>query len=201
MTVSKEDLLKDSEFDPNGVERIAFRKVKHPIAIVEPDPTWSQHFALAKARIETAIGDTAISINHVGSTSVPNLPAKAVIDIDLTVRDINDEASYVSQLESQGFHFLLREPHWHGHRFFCDYGDVPTNLHVWGPDCPEAARHKIFTDWLKKNEDDRKLYENIKRESAAASIASGEDVIEYNNRKQNVIREILRRAFKDLGYL
>ena len=78
---------------------------------------------------------------------------------------------------------------------------MPTNLHVWGPDCPEAARHKIFTDWLRKNEDDRKLYENIKRESAAASIASGEDVIEYNNRKQNVIREILRRAFKDLGYL
>ncbi|KAG8670641.1 hypothetical protein FPOAC1_010074 [Fusarium poae] len=201
MTISKEALLKDYEFDPSLIERIAFRKVKHPIAIVEPDPSWPQHFALAKARIETALGDTVVSVDHVGSTSVPGLQAKAVIDIDLTVRDVNDEASYVQALENAGFHFLVREPKWHGHRFFCDYGDVPTNLHVWGPDCPEAARHKIFADWLRNNEDDRKLYENIKRESSKASIASGEDVMEYNKRKQNVIREILQRAFKALGYL
>ncbi|KAL4728152.1 hypothetical protein ACLX1H_004888 [Fusarium chlamydosporum] len=201
MTISAEALLKHYEFDPTLVERVDFRKVKHPIAIVEPDPSWPQHFDLAKARIETAIGSTALSINHVGSTSVPDLPAKAVIDIDLTVKDVNDEASYAPALEAAGFHFLVREPHWHGHRFFCDYGDVPTNLHVWGPDCPEAARHKIFTDWLRRNEEDRKLYEKVKRESAEASIASGEDVMEYNKRKENVIREILQRAFKDLGYL
>ncbi|EKJ70488.1 hypothetical protein FPSE_09349 [Fusarium pseudograminearum CS3096] len=201
MTVSKEALLNDYEFDPSLVERIAFRKVKHTIAIVEPDPSWPQHFDLAKTRIETALGDTAVSINHVGSTSVPGLPAKRVIDIDLTVQDVNDEASYVQALENVGFHFLLREPHWHGHRFFCDYGDVPTNLHVWGPDCPEAARHKIFTDWLRNNEEDRKLYEGVKREASEASIAGGEDVMAYNKRKENVIREILQRAFKALGYL
>ncbi|QPC80433.1 hypothetical protein HYE68_011185 [Fusarium pseudograminearum] len=201
MTVSKEALLNDYEFDPSLVERIAFRKVKHTIAIVEPDPSWPHHFDLAKTRIGTALGDTAVSINHVGSTSVPGLPAKRVIDIDLTVQDVNDEASYVQALEDVGFHFLLREPHWHGHRFFCDYGDVPTNLHVWGPDCPEATRHKIFTDWLRNNEEDRKLYEVVKREASEASIAGGEDVMAYNKRKENVIREILQRAFKALGYL
>ncbi|KAM0344976.1 hypothetical protein ACHAPU_006855 [Fusarium lateritium] len=201
MSVSREELLKDTVFDDSIVERIAFRKKKLPIAIVEPDPSWPEHFAHAKARIESALGDTAVSINHVGSTSVPGLPAKAVIDIDLTVKDINDEASYVAALENAGFHFLLREPQWHGHRFFCDYEPVSTNLHVWGPESPEPERHKIFTDWLRRNEHDRKLYEKIKRESAALSVGKGEDVQAYNDRKQDVIREILQRAFKDLGYL
>ncbi|KAH7213334.1 grpb/dephospho-CoA kinase [Fusarium redolens] len=200
MTPSIEELLKNYD-DDAPIERIAFRKYKHPIAIVEPDPAWPELFARAKARIESALGDTAISINHVGSTSVPGLPAKAIIDIDLTVKDHNDEASYVQALEDVGFHFLLREPGWHGHRFFCDYEPVPTNLHVWGPGCPEVARHKIFTDWLRKNDDDRKLYEDIKRESAKASVENGEDVMGYNSRKQKVIHEILQRAFKDLGYL
>ncbi|KAF5964151.1 hypothetical protein FBULB1_12938 [Fusarium bulbicola] len=200
MTPTIEELLRDYD-DGAPIERIACRKYKHPIAIVEPDPTWPELFTRAKARIESALGDTAISINHVGSTSVPGLPAKAVIDIDLTVKDLNDEASYVQALEDVGFHFLLREPGWHGHRFFCDSEPVPTNLHVWGPGCPEVVRHKIFADWLRQNEDDKKAYENIKREAAKASVENGEDVMEYNNRKQNVIRDILQRAFEDLGYL
>ncbi|KAF5000239.1 hypothetical protein FGRMN_1871 [Fusarium graminum] len=201
MSTSREELLKDTVFDESIVERIAFRKKKLPIAIVEPDPSWPQHFALAKARIESALGDTAISINHVGSTSVPGLPAKAVIDIDLIVKDINNEASYVAALEKADFHFLLREPQWHGHRFFCDYEPVSTNLHVWGPESPEPERHKIFTNWLRRNENDRRLYEKIKRESAELSVNKGEDVQAYNDRKQDVVREILQRAFKDLGYL
>jgi GrpB-like predicted nucleotidyltransferase (UPF0157 family) len=201
MLNSIEALLKDSEFDPSLVERIAHRKHQLPITIVEPDPSWPEHFARAKARIESALGDTAVSVDHVGSTSVPGLPAKAVIDIDLTVRDVTYEASYVSALEEAGFDFILREPHWHEHRFFCDYEPVPTNLHVWGPGSPEAERHKIFTNWLKRNEDDRKLYEKVKRESAELSVGNGETVQDYNDRKQYVIREILKRAFKDLGYM
>ncbi|KAF4967393.1 hypothetical protein FSARC_5051 [Fusarium sarcochroum] len=196
-----ESLLKDYEIDLSLVERIAHRKYKSPLVIVEPDPSWPQMFALAKARIESALGDTAISINHVGSTSVPGLPAKAIIDIDLTVKDINDEESYVPSLEKAGFHFLIREPAWHEHRFFCDYEPVPTNLHVWGPDCPEAERHKIFTDWLRRNENDRKLYEDIKREAAKLSVEKGEGMNQYTTRKDNVIHGILQRAFKDLGYI
>ncbi|KAG5762530.1 hypothetical protein H9Q72_009372 [Fusarium xylarioides] len=188
MTLSAEELVKDYEIDLSLVERIAHRKSKLPLAIVEPDPSWPKDFARAKTRIESALGSTAVSINHVGSTSVPGLPAKAVIDIDLTVQDVNDEASYVPALEKVGFHFLIREPPWHGHRFFCDYEPTPTNLHVWGPSSPEAERHKIFTDWLRRNEADRKLYEKIKREASKASIEKGEDVMEYTDRKDNVIR-------------
>ncbi|KAM0554959.1 hypothetical protein ACHAPJ_006697 [Fusarium lateritium] len=201
MAPSIESLLKDYEVDVSQAERIAHRKNKLSPVIVEPDPSWPDIFVLTKARIESALGDTAISINHVGSTSVPGLPAKAIIDIDLTVKDADDEDSYVPALKKAGFHFLIRERAWHGHRFLVNYEPVPTNLHVWGPDCPEAERHKIFRDWLKSHEDDRKLYADIKREAAKLSVEKGENINEYTARKDNVIHEILQRAFRDLGYI
>ncbi|KAJ4252329.1 hypothetical protein NW762_010927 [Fusarium torreyae] len=201
MSPSIESLLQNYESDVSLAERIAHRKNKLTPVIVEPDPSWPDIFALTKARIESALGDTAISIDHVGSTSVPGLPAKAVIDIDLTVKDADNEESYVPSLEKVSFHFLIRERAWHGHRFFCNYDPVPINLHVWGPDCPEAERHKIFRDWLRRNEDDRKLYANIKRGAAKLSVEKGENINEYTARKDNVIHEILQRAFKDLGYI
>ncbi|KAF4471907.1 hypothetical protein FALBO_1199 [Fusarium albosuccineum] len=201
MAPSIEALLEDTEFDPSLLERVSFRKSKPPLTIVEPDPSWPATFDLLKARIESALGSTAVSVNHVGSTSIPGLPAKAVIDIDLIVRDIKDEASYVPALEQAGFQFLLREPHFHEHRFFVGYEPISTNLHVWGPDCPETERHKIFTDWLRRNEADRELYAKTKREAAEVTNKNNEDVMQYNSRKENVIREILRRAFKELGYI
>ncbi|KAK7432368.1 hypothetical protein QQZ08_000930 [Neonectria magnoliae] len=201
MEPSLEALLKDYDFDPSLLERVSHRRSKHPLAIVEPDPSWPQTFAIIKARIESALGSTAVSVAHVGSTSIPGLPAKPVIDIDLVVKDVSDEASYVAPLEAVGFQFLSRERHWHGHRFFCGYEPLSTNLHVWGPGCPETARHVIFTDWLRRNEADRELYAKQKREAAAVSIGKGETVMEYNKRKEDVIREILKRAFQDLGYI
>lgn len=201
MALKVEDIVKSLEVDASKVERVAHRKSALSLVIVEPDPSWPECFARAKARITSALGDTAVSVNHVGSTSVPGLPAKAVIDVDLTVQDIDDEAAYVPALEKVGFHFLLREPAWHGHRFFVDYEPTPTNLHVWGRNSPEAERHRIFTDHLKRNKDDRDLYERVKREASKASIQNGEGVGNYTDRKNDAISQILQRAFKDLGYV
>ncbi|KAH7151976.1 grpb/dephospho-CoA kinase [Dactylonectria estremocensis] len=198
---SLEALLEHYDFDPNRLERIAFRRSRPALAIVEPDASWPQAFNLIKARIESALGPVCLSVAHVGSTSVLGLPAKPVIDIDLVVRDVTDEASYADKLEAVGFQFLTREPTWHEHRFFCGYEPLSTNLHVWGPECPETARHAIFTSWLRRNEADRELYARTKREMAKLSNEKGETVMEYNRRKEEVIREILKRAFKDLGYL
>ncbi|KAF7552583.1 hypothetical protein G7Z17_g4221 [Cylindrodendrum hubeiense] len=201
MAPSLEALLKHYEFDPSILERVSVRKYKAPLAIVEPDPSWPQTFSLIKARIESALGPISLSVAHVGSTSIPGLPAKATIDIDLVVKDVTDESSYVGPLEAAGFQFISREPSWHEHRFFCGYEPMATNLHVWGSDCPETARHAIFTEWLRRNEADRELYAKTKREAADLSIEKGETVMQYNKRKEEVIREILKRAFKDLGYL
>jgi GrpB-like predicted nucleotidyltransferase (UPF0157 family) len=181
------------------------RKSRQKIAIVEPNPAWPQRFLDTKAQIEAVLGSTAVAILHAGSTSVPGLPAKDVIDVDLVVKDIKDEDSYVEALERLGFLFLFREPDWHQHRYFVDEGDrpgaYPINLHVFGPDCSEVEKHRIFREWLSKSPKDLQLYATVKRECAAASEAAGESMQEYTLRKEKTVREILNRAFRDLGYI
>ncbi|KAK5112717.1 hypothetical protein LTR62_003815 [Meristemomyces frigidus] len=211
--------------DPAEVERIAHRKVKGPeIAILEPDPHWPDYFQLFRSRIlaafdqdepegnttenapsseTTNISKVIISaINHVGSTSVPGLPAKAVIDIDLilTSATLPHEIYYVPRLESAGFQFLLREPAWHEHRFFAAHEPMSCNLHVFGPRCAEVERHRIFRDWLRGSAGDRVLYAEVKRESAKMARDGGENVTEYNVRKNDVIQQIYGRAFWALGF-
>ncbi|KAJ6447220.1 GrpB domain-containingprotein [Purpureocillium lavendulum] len=234
IAVPIEELVKHHDFDPRGVERIATRRVKASVAVVEPDPRWAARYAETRARIVAALGGeegtgrpVVVAVAHTGSTSLPGMPAKAVVDVDLTVRDVRDEAAYVPALERAGFRFLLREPAWHQHRFFCREGrgrvaddddddgekekgaaaddddddNFPVNLHVWGPGCPEVERHHIFREWLLRAPDDFALYARVKREAAAASARNGESVQDYNLRKEQTIRDILDRAYRDLGYL
>ncbi|RKK15899.1 hypothetical protein BFJ66_g10816 [Fusarium oxysporum f. sp. cepae] len=111
MTCSIQDVLKHYEYDPSIVQRVGKRTFeKLPLQIEPPDPAWPQQFQTLKSIIQEALGHKALSISHVGSTAVPNLPAKAIIDIDLTVPDPTAEATYIPALESKGFQFLTREP-------------------------------------------------------------------------------------------
>jgi GrpB-like predicted nucleotidyltransferase (UPF0157 family) len=136
----------------------------------------------------------------VGSTSVPGLAAKPVIDIDLTVADPGHEQDYVPPLETIGLRLVIREPWWYGHRLLRT--DEPAcNLHVFGPDSPELVRHRIFRDWLRGNPAERDRYAAVKRRAASAANARGEHVMQYNARKEQVIREIYHRAFVAAGLL
>ncbi len=172
----------------------AAEQVRH-IEIVDPDAAWPGVFEMLRSRIVGALGDRVLAIDHVGSTSVPGLAAKPIIDIDLTVPDTDDEDAYVPALEALGFVLRVREPWWLGHR--CLVAAEPAaNLHVWPPDSPEAARHRIFRDWLRADESDRERYAAVKREVAADGLMS-----EYNARKEGVIREIYARAFSAAGLL
>lgn len=107
---SNTELLKFVEFDENAAERISHRPRVHRVEICEPNPNWPASFALIEQRIRAALGDRALIIQHVGSTSVPGLPAKDNIDVDIVVADPTDEGNYVEALEGAGFQFLLREP-------------------------------------------------------------------------------------------
>lgn len=195
------DILKDYEYRPENCQRIAFREVEQSVEIVAPDPNWPEIFNSVKARIVAALGDKAIAVHHTGSTSIPGLPAKNVIDIDLVVPDSTDEAAYVSQLEAAGFQFLIREPTWHEHRFFAAKSLPVTNLHVWSPDSPEVIRHQIFRERLLRSSEDKEKYREVKELAARQTREDGGIMVDYNLRKEDVIRQILRRAFVDLGYL
>ncbi|KAE8362779.1 grpb/dephospho-CoA kinase [Aspergillus caelatus] len=182
-----------------AVEIVSTRPQKL-IEIVEPDPTWPEAFAIIARRIAGSLGNRLLSIEHVGSTSVPSLPAKAVIDVDVVVADPTAEDSYVPALEAAGFQFLLREPGWHDHRLFGS-NEPYANIHIFGPNSAELIRHRLFRDWLRNHEDDRQRYADIKRQAAAASRLAGETVMEYNARKQPVVLDILQKALKEHGYV
>ena len=170
------------------------------VQVTDPDPDWPRQYRILAARIREALTWRALQLEHVGSTSVPGLPAKPVIDIDLTVADPGREQDYIPALEKTGFRLVIREPWWYGHRAL-RADEPPCNLHVFGFDSPELVKHRIFRDWLRGNPADRDYYAAAKRQAAADANERGEHVMQYNARKQQVIREIYHRAFVAAGLL
>ena len=170
------------------------------IELTNPDPEWPRRYDDLAGRIRAALGWRMLQLEHVGSTAVPGLAAKPVIDIDLTVADPDREQDYIPALETMGFQLVIREPWSYGHRALVT--DEPRcNLHVFGFDSPEPVRHRIFRDWLRGNPAERDRYAAAKLQAASAANAAREHVMQYNARKQQVIREIYHRAFVAAGLL
>jgi GrpB-like predicted nucleotidyltransferase (UPF0157 family) len=166
---------------------------------VEYDPFWPIRFAEQRAIITDALGTEARSIEHIGSTAVPGLPAKPIIDVDLTVPDPRAEDTYIPALEAAGFEFVWRERQWHEHRLL-DRDDPKVTLHVFGPASPELVRHILIREWLRTHPEDAEAYADAKRAAAGASSASGEPAT-YNARKEPFLRDLLDRIFRAEGLL
>ncbi|KAJ6787676.1 hypothetical protein PWT90_08374 [Aphanocladium album] len=181
-------------------EWVSQRKVPHTIDVVDPDPTWPATFERLAAGIRAALpADSVVGLHHVGSTSVPGLAAKPVIDVDLLVADPADESTFVPQLEAAGYHFLFREPPWYEHRMFALYEPIFVNLHVYGPGELEleSLRHRMLRDWLRKCPEDRDLYGQAKREASRKAKVNNEGVGPYTEYKGDVISQVLERAKAD----
>jgi GrpB-like predicted nucleotidyltransferase (UPF0157 family) len=161
-----------------------------PIVLAEYDPGWPQLFEREAERIRTALGERALRIEHAGSTAVPGIAAKPVIDVVLVVADSADEEAYAPPLEAAGYVLSIREPDWYEHRVFKG-PDTNVNLHVFSQDCPEIDRMLLFRDWLRRNESDRQLYERTKRELAQKEWKYTQD---YADAKSAVVEEIIARA-------
>ena len=108
-------------------------------------------------------------LEHVGSTSVPGLAAKPVIDMMLVVADSSDEGAYVPDLEDRATSSPSASPT--GTSTGCLKGpDTNVNLHMFSEGCSEVERMVAFRDWLRTHDDDRELYESAKRELAAQRV-------------------------------
>lgn len=165
-------------------------KLTGPVVLAEYDPAWPALFAREAERIRSILGDTVVLLEHVGSTSVPGLAAKPIIDILLVVPDSADESAYVPPLEAHGYTLVIREPDWYEHR--CLKGpDTNINLHVHSPASPEIERHLLFRDWLRENDADRELYQSTKRDLSTKGFTY---IQEYADAKSAVVSEILARA-------
>ena len=161
-----------------------------PIELTEYDPQWPALFQGEKERIQEALGNRMLQLEHVGSTSVPGLAAKPIIDMCLVVADPSDEAAYVPPLEAAGYVLQIREPEWFEHRLFKG-PDTDVNLHVYPEGCQEVERYLLFRDRLRTNAADRELYERTKRELAQRTWKY---VQNYADAKTEVVEAIITRA-------
>jgi GrpB-like predicted nucleotidyltransferase (UPF0157 family) len=173
--------------------------VNGPIRIVPYDPAWPALYEAERGRIAAALGARALEIHHVGSTSVPGLAAKPIVDILLVVEDCAEEPAYLPALEDAGYVLRIREPAADGnplftgtepHRVFKGAA-IDLNLHVWSAGSTEIERTLTFRDWLRANAADRDLYERTKLALAGQGWAN---VQQYADAKTAVITEIHARA-------
>jgi GrpB-like predicted nucleotidyltransferase (UPF0157 family) len=159
---------------------------KRRIVIADYDPGWPRRFELERERIQTALGAKALLIEHVGSTAVPGLAAKPIVDIVVAVADVEDE-SVKQALESAGYELRVREP---DHRMFRT-PERDVHVHVWLASDPEVERHLRFRERLRAHAPDRAAYEALKRELAGRDW---EDMNEYAQAKSALIDAIIEKA-------
>ena len=164
-----------------------------PIRLCPYDPRWPEQFRREAEKIRAALGDRALAVEHVGSTSVPGLCAKPILDILLLVEDAAREERYVPPLEQAGYVLRIREPDWYQHRLLKGLGP-PVNLHVFSAGCEEGRRMLSFRDWLRTHREDRERYAAAKRRLAQQTWRY---VQNYADAKSQVVEEILRHIRED----
>ena len=168
-------------------------RVDGPIVLAEYDPAWAVLYEREAERVHATLGSRMRLLEHAGSTSVPGLAAKPIIDMVLAVADSADEAAYVPQLESAGYVLRIREPDWHEHRLFKG-PDTNINLHTFSEGSSEISRMLAFRDRLRTHDDERDLYLATKRELAARHWTYVQD---YADAKGDVVEAIIARALAD----
>ena len=160
------------------------------IVVVDYDPAWPGRFRREEAKIRAALGEAALSVEHIGSTSVPGLAAKPIVDILLVVEDSGEEASYLPALEEAGYVLRVREPDFHEHRMFRT-PEKDVHLHVYSAGSPEIERYLLLRNRLRENGEERELYVGTKRELARRDWPSMQH---YAEAKTGVIEGIIARA-------
>jgi len=160
---------------------------KREIVIVAYDPDWPVRYELEREKVSRALGASAVRIEHMGSTAVPGLAAKPIIDVLVAVAALHDEAAIVTPLEGAGYHLRVREP---AHLMFRT-PERDVHVHLWGDSDPELTRHLAFRDQLRRSPTDRDAYVSLKRELAARDWDSMD---EYADAKGELVTAILARS-------
>ncbi|ALE06175.1 hypothetical protein AL755_13040 [Arthrobacter sp. ERGS1:01] len=157
------------------------------IEVVEYDAGWPARFVRLAEVIGQALGPLALSVDHIGSTSVPGLAAKPIIDILLTVASVEDEDSYLTAMEHAGFVLRVREP---DHRMFRTPAKN-VHIHLYAPGRQESVDYLTLRDWLRSSAPARALYAETKKRLAGQSWP---DMNYYAAAKSGVIAQLLADA-------
>ena len=165
--------------------------VPHQVRIAEYDPAWPSTYDAEAARIRRALGEVAVRIEHVGSTAVPGLAAKPVIDVQLSVASFDPFDAYAAPLAALGYEYRSDdEPEQRFFALISDSGERLVNLHVCRAGSEWERRHLAFRDALRADPDVRDRYEAEKRRVAALHP---DDSLAYAEAKTPWIRAEERR--------
>jgi GrpB-like predicted nucleotidyltransferase (UPF0157 family) len=156
------------------------------IVIAEPDPAWPRRFAAERARIAAALGARAERIEHIGSTAVPGLAAKPIVDVLVAVARLAED-ELVPPLERAGYVLRVREED----HLMVRTPERDVHVHLWPSGSPAVAEHLAFRDRLRASPEDRAAYERLKRELAARDW---DDMNHYAEAKGELIRAIRARG-------
>lgn len=160
------------------------------IEIVDYDPTWPDRYAMWHKAIRAALGSATVRIEHVGSTAVPGLAAKPVIDVQVSVVELANEQAYLPALQTIGLQLRTRDAF---HRYFRPFPGRPREVHVHVCELGSEweAEHLLFRDFLRRHPGARDRYARAKREAAALWA---DDRLAYTDAKTEVILNILEEA-------
>ncbi|APU17137.1 GrpB family protein [Actinoalloteichus fjordicus] len=165
-------------------------KLNSTVTLADYDPEWPRLYEREAERIRGLLGDRVVALEHIGSTSVPGLCAKPIVDVLLVVPDSADEPAYVPALTGAGYRLVIREPARDEHRAFKG-PDTNVNLHVYSRGCPEIERYRLFRDRLRTHDEERDRYATAKRELASRTW---QYIQNYADAKTEIVDEILSRA-------
>ena len=170
---------------------------KREIVLVDYNPLWPEKFQKHAAILSLALGARALSIEHVGSTSVPGLAAKPIIDIIVQVDNSGDEPAYLPALLAAGYVLRVCEPDWHQHRMVRT-PELDVHIHIFSIGCIEVTRQLAFRDHLRNNADARLLYESTKRK---LSKEDWPDMDAYARAKTEMVEQITARGLQEVANL
>jgi len=160
---------------------------RRELEVVDYDDRWPVIFTEHRDRLVGSLQGLPVDIEHIGSTSVPGLAAKPIIDIVVAVDDITAEEDYLPQLLAAGYVLRVREP---GHRLVRT-PELDVHVHLYGKGDPAVTNYLLLRDRLRSDAGDRELYARTKRELIAQGF---DDMNAYSDAKSEVIAGILARA-------
>ncbi len=159
-----------------------------PVVLAPYDPLWSQQFDYLAGQMKAACGDLLVAVHHIGSTSVPGLAAKPLIDMMPELRRHDDGPSIAPLLEPMGFIYFGAYGI-EGRHFFRRKGSLSVNVHMFETGHIEIERHLMFRDALRANGQLRAAYQTLKEELAARFP---NDVESYAQAKSDFVEGVLR---------
>jgi len=163
----------------------------NPIIVLNYDPNWPKLFQSFRKRIADALGDMAAAIEHVGSTAVPDLAAKPIIDVDVLLACETMLPSAIERLAGLGYIHRGNLGIPEREAFYAPAGDPPHHLYVCPPGSAEFRRHVAFRDYLRAHPRDAKTYSDLK---IALAERFRNDRLAYNEAKTQFVMELTSRA-------